>query len=964
MLFSPTASARPLDDLDLTKEDRAISSEKKIGRYEIRSKLGEGGMGEVYLAHDSQLDRPIALKILPAQIARDQQRLHRFLQEARAAASLSHPNIAHIYEIGEAEAAHFIAMEYVEGTPLDKKIGGRPVHISELLDIAIQIADALDEAHAKGITHRDIKSSNIMITPRGRVKVLDFGLAKLTASAGVTDRTSDSELATRVKTSPGVVMGTVNYMSPEQALGREVDQRSDIFSFGVVLYEMATGRLPFTGDTVTETIDRIAHSQPEAIARLNYDVPAELEVVVKKALRKDRDERYQTIHDALVDLRELKRDLDISAGLERSTPPSSRSVEIPTEIFDSSPSARSGIVAPPSTTFVPTAHPTSSAEYIATGIKRNKLLVGLIAVAVIVIGAGALSFAAIAFWKYQIKRVAEMERPPGAPSTFKITRLTSNGKALEAAISPDGKWVVYAVKEGNQRSLHVRQIATTSDVQIVAPAGMRMGRQTFSADGNYLFYNAFDESNSAGALFQVPSLGGIPRKIISDLISPVTLSPDGKQIAVIRNNEAVSGEDQLIVANADGSGEHKLAGRRLDKWFGSGGCGWSPDAKVIACPGGSYTGGFHNSVIVIDAATGGQTELASQPFSDMGRVSWLTDGSGVVVNAAAKDSQLNQLWLISYPSGEARRISSDLNDYAGTSLTADSKTLATIQNDSTANIWTAPITDPASAKQITTGKIEGTKGVAFAPDGRILYTVNTQGTNDIWIMNADGTNQRPLTTDPSEDELPNVTADGRYVVFSSERGGFPSLWRMDLDGGNLKQLTSGQEDYAQNSSPDGRWILFDSWRSGRMTPWKISIDGGEPTQVIDKFTTSPQFSPDGKWIAAYFQDEKAGSPWRILIAPIDGGGSFRVIDPVAAPDKIAIGVGITWTPDGRSIWYVNTRDGAANLYSQSIDGGAPKQLTKFTDNGVGTFSFSRDGKTIAFMRGTIRSDVVLISDFR
>src|ERR1051325_5435407 len=243
-------------------------------------------MGEVYLALDSQLDRPVALKILPAEIARDQQRLHRFLQESRAAAALSHPNIAHIYEIGEAEGAHFIAMEYVEGTPLDRKISGQPLNIAEILDIAIQIADALDEAHAKGIVHRDIKSSNIMITSRGRVKVLDFGLAKLATPAGVTDRTSDSELATRVKTSPGVVMGTVNYMSPEQALGREVDPRSDIFSFGVVLYEMATGRLPFTGDTVTETIDRIAHSQPEAIARLNYDVPAELEVSSRRRCAK------------------------------------------------------------------------------------------------------------------------------------------------------------------------------------------------------------------------------------------------------------------------------------------------------------------------------------------------------------------------------------------------------------------------------------------------------------------------------------------------------------------------------------------------------------------------------------------------------------------------------------------------------------------------------------------------------
>jgi len=271
-------------------------------------------MGEVYLARDTQLDRLVALKILPATVAHDAQRFPRFLQEARAASALSHPNAAHIYEIGESESpngnVHFIAMEFVEGQALDALIGGRPLSTTQLLDIASQIADALDEAHSKRIIHRDIKSSNIMVTPRGRVKVLDFGLAKVTASTTDPEVRSDSELATRVKTTPGVVMGTVNFMSPEQALGRELDHRTDIFSVGVVLYHMATGRLPFSGETVTETIDHIAHSQPEAVARFNYNIPTELEIIIKKALRKDRGERYQTIHDLLVDLRNVPFGID------------------------------------------------------------------------------------------------------------------------------------------------------------------------------------------------------------------------------------------------------------------------------------------------------------------------------------------------------------------------------------------------------------------------------------------------------------------------------------------------------------------------------------------------------------------------------------------------------------------------------------------------------------------------------
>ncbi|MDQ3748717.1 MAG: serine/threonine protein kinase, partial [Acidobacteriota bacterium] len=278
-------------------------SGEKLGHYQILEKLGEGGMGEVYLAEDTKLGRRVALKLLPSSATANADNLRRFEQEARAASRLNHPNIAHIYEIGESEGIHYIAMEYVEGVSLDEKIAGKPLPISEIVQIGAQIADALDEAHSQGITHRDIKSQNVMITKRGRVKVLDFGLAKISRKVEETE----SEAATQVKTNPGVVMGTVNYMSPEQALGRETDARTDIWSLGIVLYEMATGRLPFAGESITETIDKITHSHPEAIARFNYDIPPELEVIIKKALRKNREERYQSAHDIFVDLQLLAR---------------------------------------------------------------------------------------------------------------------------------------------------------------------------------------------------------------------------------------------------------------------------------------------------------------------------------------------------------------------------------------------------------------------------------------------------------------------------------------------------------------------------------------------------------------------------------------------------------------------------------------------------------------------------------
>jgi serine/threonine protein kinase/Tol biopolymer transport system component len=937
----------------------------RLGRYEIRSKIGEGGMGEVYLARDTQLDRPIALKLLTADVARDPQRLHRFLQEARAASALSHANVAHIYEIGDSDGAHFIAMEFVEGEPLDKKIGGRPLDVAELLDIAIQIADALDEAHAKGITHRDIKSSNIMITSRGRVKVLDFGLAKLTLPAGVTDRTSDSELATRVKTSPGVVMGTVNYMSPEQALGREVDHRTDIFSFGVVLYEMATGRLPFTGNTVTETIDRIAHAQPEAIARLNYDIPAELEGVVRKTLRKDRDERYQAIHDVLVDLKELKRDVDMAAGLERSTPPASRSTEVATQTFTQSGTGATSVPPESQTSAVP-AHPTSSAEYVVGEIKRHKTVAILLIAAVIVIGilvgVGAVGFGV---YKFVVQRPAQtITKPAALSSNMKISLLTANGKTTEAAISPDGKYFVYVVQDGGKQSLWLRQVATSSNVQVVAPADVQYGRETFSPDGNYVYYIVTEPQNPQGALYRAPVLGGVPSKILTNIGSSITFSPDGSRIAFIRNDESATGEDVLMIANLDGANERRLAARKADKWFDFGGPAWSPDGKVIATGVGSYEGGLHQTVVAYAVEDGAVKEFTSQRWSDGGRVSWLADGSALVTSGADLGSEFSQLWEVSYPEGVARRITNNLNANYGPTLTADSKSILAVQANTNANIWLGPSVDAGGARQITSGQLEGSGGAVWTPDGRIVYSSYASGNADIWIMNSDGTGQQRLTNDPELDYTPAVSPDGRYIVFVSQRASFPNLWRMDRDGSNLKQLTNNTEDYNPQISFDGRWIVFDSWRSGRDALWKMPIDGGTPVQITDKFTKEPAISPDGKLIACFYKDEQPSAPWRIMVLPFDGGPSLKTFDLPTTVDKECRDGSPAWTPDSRAITYFDKRSGTMNLWSQPLDGGAPKPLTTFATNGVSRRAWSRDGKQLLLTRATITTDVVLIRDFR
>jgi Tol biopolymer transport system component len=591
--------------------------------------------------------------------------------------------------------------------------------------------------------------------------------------------------------------------------------------------------------------------------------------------------------------------------------------------------------------------------------RRRRPVTLLIAGGVLVVIAGA------AFFAYRSREA----RPAAVSSvTARITRLTTSGKSLETAISPDGKWVVYAQKDGDQQSLWMRQTATNSAIQIVPSAAVQIGRETFSPDGNYVYYFVTDASDPSGVLYQAPTIGGPPKKILNGIASPVTFSPDGKRIAFIRNDEVATAEDQLIVANADGTGEHKLAARKGDEWFGfPTGCGWSPDGRVIACAGGRYKTQFNQAIIITDVESGEEKELATYAFSDLGRLSWLSDGSGLLVNAAEPGSAFDQIWSISYPGGEARKITNDLMDYAGTSLTADSTSLVSVQTDKTSNIWTAPVTDLAHPKQITSGKFEGgvglDGGLSWAPDGRIIYTSLSSGNPDIWIMKSDGSDQRQLTADPSVDVDPVVSPDGRYVVFVSNRSGTTGLWRMDLDGGNAK-LLSDLDDHKPQISPDSKWIIFDSWRSQRRSLWKMPMDGGEAIHLTDKFTSSCGISPDGQSIACFYRaDEQPGSPWRIMILPFDGGGPQKTFD-FPMQDVLPLEASLGWTADGKAVTYVTANGGTSNLWSQPLSGGAPKKITDFKEIGVWGYAWWRYNNQRALSRGSITSDVVLIKDFR
>jgi len=886
----------------------------------------------------------VALKILSAEVARDQQRLSRFLQEARAASKLKSANVAHIYEIGELGGHHFIAMEYVEGEPLNQKMAGRPMEAAEIVKLGIQIARALDEAHSKGITHRDIKPQNIIVTPDAEVKMLDFGLAKLSGVPAETDPTPESQLATKVKTSPGIVMGTVNYMSPEQAMGRDVDHRTDIFSLGVVLYEMATGRVPFSGASLTETIDRIAHAQPEAIARFNYNVTAELEVIVKKALRKNRDERYQSARDLLVDLRDLERELEFAARMEHSVAPSITDSRQPS--VNSEPAT--GILTsgqPSLITAETVATPTnvSSAEYLTREIKRHKKGVAIALVVVLLASIGL----AFGLYRFSAKKPAPFQ-------SIKITKLTNIGNATAAQISPNGEYVAHVLYEGGKNSIRIWDVATRSSVEIVPPTEDNLVVAAFSPDSRYVYYRTGGRGQPS-VVYQTAVLGGTAKKILErDSSSGFILSPDGKQFAFILEGPG-QGENSLMLVNADGTGERALATRKGEERFGTYEPGWSPDGRVLTI--GVHVGGTNMTLAAVSVQDGTLKPITSQKWPAVFRATWLRDGSGLVFSTGEATLQA-QIWYASYPAGEVRRITNDANNYGSgsVSLTADSSTIATVQLEYVSNIFVAPANDIARAKQITRGVSGLTSSyiVSWTPDGKLVYSGTTSGNPDIWIMNADGTGSRQLTNDPAYDGLAVVSPDGRYIVCDSRRPEQNNIWRMDVDGSNMKQLTSGGDDAVPNFSPDGRWVIYDAIATADLR--KVPIDGGDSVRLTDRRVLWPTVSPKDGRIAGRYQSE-ANSPQRLAVFNAEGGAPAHVFD--LPPGSFHHP---QWSADGRAVLYLIDRASTSSLWSQSLDGGAPKQLADFSPEQIFSLGLSRDGKWLAFARGTVIRDVILITD--
>ncbi len=931
-----------------------------INQYKIISAIGKGGMGEVYQAQDSKLGRKVALKILPSEFAEDKARMSRFVQEAQAAAALNHPHIAHVYEIGEADNIHYIAMEFVDGITLRDAMHKNKTDLKRLLKYMAQSAEGLAKAHAAGIVHRDLKPENIMISRDGYAKILDFGLAKLVESkefkplAEKPETEADTAIINQ-HSEPGMIMGTVGYMSPEQAEGKinEIDNRSDIFSFGCILFEAVTGEQPFKGDSVIKSLHKIIYEPAPPIKDLNPAAPGDLQRIVRRCLAKDPEERYQSIKDVAIELKEIRREMEGGAELDATVAPN-RSETLLMHATESADSQPTRIVSTQ-----PPAAPTqiSSAEYLISGIRQNRKM------AFLAMGVVGLIGVAVAFGLYRMMSGPNTTTGPLFEKT-KITKLTKNGRVIHTAISPDGKYIAHIKSDAGKQTLLVRQASANNDIVAVPEGPAEYWGITFTPDSNDLFYIT-RELNQASVLYRIPALGGTPQRLMERLDSAVSFSPDGKQFAFVRGEFPEKNESVLMVANSDGTGEKVLASRKLPERFYPiyfTGPSWSPDGKTIAVSLSGFENGSKFKVLGVNVSDGKERDLTRESWEYIGKVGWLKDGQSILMIAREEASAYRQVWKISLTGGKPRQITSGFTEHRSLSLTSDSTRFVTALSDRMASVWVAPVSNIDQAQQISTAASEGIIDTSWTPDGRLAYSLDIRGgKSDMGIMNADGSQQKPLISNAGLNIAPQVSASGKYVVYGSTQSGAYRIWIAAIDGSNPKQLTDRGRDDFPVITPDERWVVYASFGPETRGLWKVSVDGGAPIRLTEGYYNKPVVSPDGKSIAALFL-ESANSPDarpdKIAILPIEGGVPLKTF---SIQDSPTAGTFVRWSRDGRSIVYNQVKDNIANLWSQPIAGGKPNQISNFKEGYIYSFSFSTDGKQIAISRGNYTRDAILVT---
>ena len=909
---------------------------RNIGHYKIIRPLGCGGMGQVFLAHDARLNRHIAIKLLSFDVLTNPEWASLLEREARMASAISHPYVAHIYEIGEAESRHFIAMEYVSGNTLRETLKQGPIDIDRALEIAVQAAAALAAAHAAGVIHRDIKPENIMLRPDGYIKILDFGLAKSAyAGSPIPD--------IRMDEAQGLLIGTVAYMSPEQLRGEHVDAATDIWSLGVTLYEMISGRRPFEGSNTQQIIQAILNEAPVPVISDSSNAIAQ---VVTKALRKDRSHRYTSAQLLYEDLERLRQ----RAVQQKRLPQGdvvSDSQQRPTHNTDENDKL-----------FLRTAsqkisHCSLPSRRLFSDTQRRRVLLTGVALSVMAI------LLSVTVRQYQ----NNSSPPQSAASELKFLKLATKSKVLEAAISPSGREVAMIVEDGGKQGIMLRDLASSSDRDILPLSNERYRSLQFSHDGTRLFYLRQEESGSS-TLFET-SLGMVfPRKLLADVHTQIAFSPDARQIAFVRKKAESTA---LIVAKADASEERELLTLAGTTRFSvmrdlNNNLAWSPDGTVIVLSTVTQGDPFRMDIVEVRIEKPSIRVINSRPWYLIGQMAWLTDGRGLVMNAANTPDASLQLWRLSFPDGEATRITSDANSYDNVSLTSDGSTVLTTPRHQVSHVWLVGTKDNAVPARISSTQDKGLGGIAWTPDERLLYASEESGNLDLWSMKLDASSVTRLTFDERTDSAPDVSGDGRLIAFVSDRTGESHVWLMNNDGSQQKQLTFGKYEDSPQISPDGLWVVYHSELSGDDRIWRVPINGGEPARLTTMPAKHPRISPDGKLLACIFRENPSDPNWKLGVLSYPDG---RILKTFRVPQVVSQQwQGIRWTNNNEAITYVVTQGGVSNIWYQTIRGNQPEPLTHFTEDQIPAFAWSRDGMQLACVRTTSLTDIVLIQAFR